>query len=214
MKELNYFLFVVLMVPYMVVIAKMLLHLISYIVFNIAYSIRDKKLAALDTAVGLKESDKKIQKDKILRAYEIFSNFNSWFDYHLRFAAVGWWFGYCSISCIIAFITLVIFLSCKSDLKKEKALLESDFKVIRQYDDFEKLPMWEYDKAGVIKRAVECNEKYFTTKNGEIKCKLLYIKPENLENLKPINVNKMLEAAGISKEAERIINDKYTTSVF
>ena len=214
MKELNYFLFVILMAPYMVVIAKMLLHFISYIAYNISCSIRDKKLETLDATFGLKEKDKKIQRDKILKTHEAFYNFNRWFDYHLRFTAIGWWFGYCSIFCVIAFLSLVVLLSCKLDLKKEKALLESDFKVIRQYDDFEKLPMWEYDKAGVIKRAVECNEKYFTTKNGEIKCNLHYIKPENLKDLKPINVNKMLEAAGISKEAERIINDKYTVSVF
>lgn len=214
MKELNYFLFVILIAPYMVVIAKMLLHFISYIAYNISCSIRDKKLKVLDATFGLKEKDRKIQKDKILKTHEVFYNFNRWFDYHLRFATFEWWFGYCSISGFIAFLTLIAFLNCKLDIKKEKALLESDFKAIRQYDDFEKLPMWEYDKAGVIKRAVECNEKYFTTKNGKIKCNLHYIRPENLENLKPINVNKMLEAAGISKEAERIINDKYTTSVF
>lgn len=41
--------------------------------------------------------------------------------------------------------------------------------------------MWKYDKVGVIKHAVECNEKYFTTRNGEIKCKFSYIKEENLK---------------------------------
>lgn len=214
MKELNYSLSVILMIPYMVVIAKMLLHFISYIAFNISYSVRNKRLKALDATFGLKESDRKIQKDKILRTNEIFYNFNDWFNEHLRYADFKWWCGYCSISCIIAFISLVLLINVKSDFKKEKALLESDFKVIRQYNDFEKLPMWEYDKVGVIKRAVECNEKYFTTKNDEIKCKFFFIKPENLENLTPINVNKMLEAAGISKEAEKVINDKYTTSVF
>jgi len=214
MKELNYSLLVIFMAPYMVVIAKMLLHFISYIAYNISYSVRDKKLKALNTIVDLKETDKKIQEDKILRTHEAFYKFNDWFDYHLRFDGFSWWTAYCTISCIIAFISLGTLLACKSDLKKEKALLESNFKVIRQYDDFEKLPMWEYDKVGVIKRAVECNEKYFTTKNGEIRCKFYYIKPENLKDLKPINVNKMLEVAGISKEAERIINDKYATSVF
>jgi len=214
MKELNYFLFIIFTIPYMVVIAKMLLHLISYIAYNISYSVRNKKLNALDATFDLKEPDKKIQKDKILKTHKAFYNFNSWFDDHLRFADFSWWFGYCTISCIIAFFSLVVLINCKTDFKKEKALLESDFKVIKQYEDFEKLPMWEYDKVGVIKRAVECNEKYFTTKNGEIKCKLFYIKEENLKNLKPINVNKMLEVAGISKEAGKVINDKYTASVF
>lgn len=214
MKELDYTLFIIFMIPYMAVIAKMLLHLISYIAYNISYSVRNKKLNALDATFGLKESDRKIQKDKILKTHEAFYNFNDWFGDHLRFDDFSWWCAYCTISCIIAFVFLGALLTCKSDFKKEKALLESNFKVIRQYDDFEKLPMWEYDKVGVIKRAVECNEKYFTTKNGEIKCKLSYIKPENLENLAPINVNKMLKAAGISEEAERIINDKYTISVF
>ena len=74
--------------------------------------------------------------------------------------------------------------------------------------------MWKYDKVGVIKRAVERNEKYFTTKNSEIKCKFFYIKEENLKDLVPIDVNKMLETAVISKESARIINDKYTTSIF
>lgn len=74
--------------------------------------------------------------------------------------------------------------------------------------------MWKYDKVSVIKQAVECNEKYFTTRNGKIKYKFSYIKEENLKNLEPINVNKMLETAGISKESARIINDKYTTSIF
>ena len=214
MKELNYSLFVILMIPYMVVIAKMLLHFISYIAFNISYSVRNKRLKALDATFGLKEPDRKIQKDKILKTHKIFYNFNDWFDSHLRYADLRWWSVYCSISCIIAFLSLALLINVKSDFKKEKALLESDFKVIRQYNDFEKLPMWEYDKVGVIKRAVECNEKYFTTKNDEIKCKFFFIKPENLENLMPINVNKMLEAAGISKEPEKVINDKYTTSVF
>lgn len=71
--------------------------------------------------------------------------------------------------------------------------------------------MWKYDKAGVIKRAIECNEKYFVTQDGEIRCKFYFIKQENLEDLRPINVNKMLDAAGISKEAERVLNDKYIT---
>lgn len=214
MKELNYSLFIILMIPYMIVIAKMLLHFISYIAFNISYSVRNKRLETLDATFGLKEPDKKIQKDKILKTHKIFYNFNDWFDDHLRYADFKWWCGYCSVSCIIAFLSLVIFLNCKADFKKEKALLESDFKVIRQYDDFEKLPMWKYDRVGVIKNAVECNEKYFKTENGEIKYKLFFIKPENLKDLEPINVNKMLEAAGISKEAERVINDKYTTSIF
>lgn len=214
MEDLNYFLFVIFMIPYMVVIAKMILHLMSYIAFNISYSVRNKRLDALNTVFDIKKSDKKIQKEQILKAHETFYNLKKWFNCYLRFDNCGGWSIYCAISCIICFFSIFVLFICKSDFKKEKTLLESDFRIIRQYEDFEKLPMWKYDKVGVIKRAVECNEKYFTTKNGEIKCNFYYIKPENLKDLEPINTNKMLEAAGISNESVRIINDKYTTSIF
>lgn len=214
MKDLNYFLFVIFMVPYMVVIAKMILHLMSYIAFNISYYVRNKKLDALNATFDIKESDKKIQKEQILKTHETFYNLKKWFNCYLRFDNLSGWCIYCAISCIICFFSIFALFICKSDFKKEKTLLEDNFKIIRQYEDFEKLPMWKYDKVSVIKRAVECNEKYFTTKNGEIKCKFSYIKKENLKNLEPIDVNKMLETAGISKESARIINDKYTTSIF
>ena len=214
MKDLNYFLFVIFMIPYMVVIAKMILHLMSYIAFNISYSVRNKRLDALNASFSIKEPDKKIQKEQILKTHETFYNLKKWFNCYLRFDNFSGWCIYCAISCIICFFSIFALFIYKSDFKKEKTLLESDFKIIRQYEDFEKLTMWKYDKVGVIKRAVECNEKYFTTRNGEIKCKFSYIKEENLKNLEPIDVNKMLEAAGISKESAGIINDKYTTSIF
>lgn len=211
MVELKYWLFIVFMWPYMLVIAKMLLHFISFIAYKIANPICDKKLSAIAANPNIKTEECYKRNRRITRIQSSFYNFNDWFTYYLRFSDLQWWAVYCCISCALCVLSIAIFFSIRSDLKKEQAILESNFAVIRQYDDFENLPMWKYDKAGVIKRAIECNEKYFVTQDGEIRCKFYFIKSENLKDLKPIDVNKMLDAAGISKDAERVLNDKYIT---
>ena len=214
MKELNYSLLVLLAIPYMIVILKMLLHFISYIVYRISSYVYDRKRNRLDCNFAINEFDKQIQKNKFLKIKNNTYKFNNWFNSHLRFFNFSGWCGYCILSGVLLFITISLSIRIKSDYNEEKLLLDNNFEVIRQYENFEDLPMWKYDRVGVIKNAVECNEKYFKTENGKIKCKLIFIKPENLKDLKPINVNKMLNAAGISKDVEKIINDKYSTYNF
>lgn len=120
MKDLNYFLFVIFMIPYMVVIAKMILHLMSYIAFNISYSVRNKRLDALNASFGIKEPDKKIQKEQILKTHETFYNLKKWFNCYLRFDNFSGWCIYCAISCIICFFLYLLCLYINQILKKKK----------------------------------------------------------------------------------------------
>lgn len=73
MVELRYWLFIIFMIPYMLVIAKMLLHFISSIAYKIAKSICDKKLSDLNANPDIKTEDRYEQGKKKLQEYKTFS---------------------------------------------------------------------------------------------------------------------------------------------
>ena len=98
---------------------------------------------------------------------------------------------YLAVSTIFLLAGVVCILFVIDDYKDQKKLYESNYQVIRQYEDgnYKNLSTWTYDARSICERAESTNDKFFTKDGSPNPGWFKYILPENYDGLKPIDTN-------------------------
>jgi hypothetical protein len=98
---------------------------------------------------------------------------------------------YLGISAIFLLIGVVSTFWIVDDYKDQKKLYESNYQVIRQYEDgnYKNLSNWNYDARSICERAELTNDKFFGEDGNPRQSWFKYIDPENYKDVKPINTN-------------------------
>lgn len=107
-------------------------------------------------------------------------------DFFSSFIAIG---TVASVVCLIAFLINLC------DYHEQKKLYESEYSCIVNFNE-ENKELVKTNRADVLKKAMEINEKYFEIIDGEMRVKeysFRYIKDEKWRELKPINTNEIVE---------------------
>lgn len=100
---------------------------------------------------------------------------------------------YLVISTIFLLVGILYTVFVVDDYKDQKKLYESNYQVIRQYEDgnYKNITKWKYDAKSVCENAESTNNKFFT-KSGNLNLEWFkYIDPKNYEDVKPIDTNIM-----------------------
>ena len=103
---------------------------------------------------------------------------------------------------VVSVVCLVALLINLCDYHEQKKLYESGYNCIINFNE-ENKELMKTNKADVLKKAVEINEKYFEITDGEMKVKeysFRYIKDEKWRELKPINTNEISGEKCINKQ--------------
>ena len=97
------------------------------------------------------------------------------------------------ISTIFLLVGILCTVFVADDYKDQKKLYESNYQVIRQYEDgnYKNLPYWKYDAKSVCENAESTNNKFFTKSGNPNLEWFKYIDPKNYEDVKPIDTNIM-----------------------
>ena len=117
----------------------------------------------------------------------------SWYDFFSAFVGFG---TLVSIVCLVMLGTNIL------DYYDQKKLYESGYNCIVNFYE-ENKELMKTNRADVLKKAVEINEKYFEIADGEMRVKeynFRYIKDESWRELKPINTNELSEGKCINKQ--------------
>ena len=113
-----------------------------------------------------------------------------WYDFFSSFIAIG------VVASLICSLTFLINLC---DYHEQKKLYESGYSCIVNFNE-ENKELMKTNKADVLKKAVEINEKYFKIVDGEMRveeCSFRYIKDESWRELSPINTNEIMKVENL-----------------
>jgi hypothetical protein len=100
---------------------------------------------------------------------------------------------YLAVSTVFLLAGVVSAIWRVDDYKDQKKLYESNYQVIRQYEDgnYKNLSNWKYDARSICERAESTNDKFFTNDGDPRQSWFKYIDPKNYDGLKPIDTNIM-----------------------
>lgn len=100
---------------------------------------------------------------------------------------------YLTISAIFLLTGILCTIFVVDDYKDQKKLYESNYQVIRQYEDgnYKSLSTWKYDAKSVCENAESINNKFFTKSGKPNPEWFKYIDPKNYKDVKPIDTNVM-----------------------
>lgn len=100
---------------------------------------------------------------------------------------------YFGASIILLLFGVVSTIWIVDDYKDQKKLYESNYQVIRQYEDgnYKNLPNWKYDARSICENAESTNNKFFGKDGNPRQSWFKYIDSKNYEDIKPIDTNIM-----------------------
>jgi len=95
------------------------------------------------------------------------------------------------ISTLFLLAGIVCTMFVVDDYKDQKKLYESNYQVIRQYEDgnYKNLSTWTYDARSICENAESTNNKFFGKDGNPRQSWFKYIDPKNYDGLKPIDTN-------------------------
>ncbi len=95
------------------------------------------------------------------------------------------------ISTLFLLAGIVCTMFVVDDYKDQKKLYESNYQVIRQYEDgnYKNLSTWTYDARSICENAESTNNKFFGKDGNPKQSWFKYIDPKNYEGVKPIDTN-------------------------
>lgn len=98
---------------------------------------------------------------------------------------------YLVISTIFLLAGIVCTMFVVDDYKDQKKLYESNYQVIRQYEDgnYKNLSTWTYDARSICENAESTNNKFFGKDGNPRQSWFKYIDSKNYDGLKPIDTN-------------------------
>ena len=119
----------------------------------------------------------------------------------INFILNNLWLGSCNgvyeFYLVISTIFLAVGILCTvfvvDDYKDQKKLYESNYQVIRQYEDgnYKNITKWKYDAKSVCENAESTNYKFFEEDGSVNLGWFKYIDSKNYEDIKPIDTNVM-----------------------
>ena len=100
---------------------------------------------------------------------------------------------YLAVSTVFLLAGVVSTIWRVDDYKDQKKLYESNYQVIRQYEDgnYKNLSNWKYDARSICESAESTNDKFFTKDGNPRQSWFKYIDSKNYDGLKPIDTNIM-----------------------
>lgn len=98
---------------------------------------------------------------------------------------------YLTVSVLFLLAGVVCTLFVTDDYKDQKKLYESNYQVIRQYEDgnYKNLSNWKYDARSICENAESTNSKFFKKDGSPNPGWFKYIDSKNYDGLKPIDTN-------------------------
>lgn len=98
---------------------------------------------------------------------------------------------YLAVSIVFLLAGVVSAIWRVDDYKDQKKLYESNYQVIRQYEDgnYKNLSNWKYDARSICENAESTNNKFFEKDGNPRQSWFKYIDSKNYNDLKPIDTN-------------------------
>ena len=115
------------------------------------------------------------------------------FKYKPGWRLIDFFSSFIAIGVVASLICLLTFLINLFDYHDQKKLHESEYRCIVNFNE-ENKELIKTNRADVLEKALEINEKYFEIINGEMKVKefsFRFIKDDSWKGLKPINTNEI-----------------------
>ena len=152
-------------------------------------------ISELGPKANISEQEIKHDVNRLIRldkALQVFSTLDDIFDSdNIKFLDSLWY----SIFCVVGFIAMIIgfcfWFSIHCDFSSQQKLYESNYQIIKMFDNYQSLPNWESNARMLCLKAEDVNSKYFEI-DGSLNSNEFYlISDESKNSLKPVNTNVM-----------------------